>query len=192
MNQEFTGVDLGLINRMQKITGNPSAQYPKTFSLGDIVPMWNYGRPYEENLTLFFVGPTANSDEPSVLFNDDELIAKINGASALRINGYGCLATGGAATWNVQSILELNLSSATDTIATPVSERYDVVGAGDLVRLTVMNANRVFNLRQTAFNNDAIQFQSVDVTSLLFRGERHTGSGTGTFSNLTIDISLLY
>lgn len=189
---EDIGAGIGMIQRVQQITDNPSTEYPSKLATSMINPVIDLGVPQIERIMLMAVGPTSNGSQPNFLFNDDDLLQKINSANAFIINNWSVVATGVSGTWGIETQLEVTMQSPTDTVVRICGWQYENIGSGDAVRLGQYGLGCYFDLKRgDHWNFGSNSFQDFVLTNLNFRGQNHV-SGTGNYSNLVIDLSLLY
>ena len=190
MHSNLANLPSTVQDKFQKIAG-ANTNSPKYVDVGlPAIPTIDVLDSVTESLLLTYTGPTGNSSSPNVLFNDDELLEKINSANGFTVNNWGAIVTSASGTPTAQLVLEVGLRTATDTVTRICGWMTANVASPDAVRFGVWDLEQFFQLKKEQhWNQDQVGFQQYVLTNLNFRVQNHA-AGSCNISNAVIELTL--
>jgi len=179
--------------RIQRFAGSsqPTLQF---IDVGmPALPIYDIQSREQESLLLTFTGPTAIAGSPNVLFNDDDLLERINDAKAFSIDDWSCIVTADTGPWVAQVQPEVQLRTPNDTVVRMAGWMTATVNSPDAVRYAVWGLRNYFDLEKAHWNQSQGEFENYSLENINFRVQNHSGGATdGTLSNVVIAMTLYY
>jgi len=190
----FLGAEVGIIKRVEQISGDPSTDYPKYLTTDDINPVWDLSRSFEVKTHASFIPAVPpNAGTYSTLINGTEFLETVNDARGIRVEEASLLLEGKtAAQWAPENRVWIRYRSGTDFFDYLLANQFFQIGNNDIVPVVWTLKTTMFIGQQWWDQQNGIYRRVDEIAGFKADSTLQIAGGTGSLNEFTIGISLIY